>query len=321
MNNNLPPKVFISHAVEDKERFVTRFAQRLTDQGIDVWLDEWSMQPSDNLVQKIFEEGIKNSKTVIIVLSSISVNKPWVREELSASIVQKIKGEARIIPIVIEHCEIPISLQSILHIKIDDLNDLEDCINNVVSTVYNISKKPKIGPPPQHTQLKVIHIPGLTLLDSKILKLSCEVALARSEQWVDPTDFKQLLTKHQISETDAKESVEILKDRGLVSYVWEGYIPIPHFKITNHGFENYGKQYIPNFDRLYKDVIIAILNHNLTTLGPIADNLNQPVVIIEFLLDILSEKKFLTVSKCFGDIRESINITDVTALGRRFAKQ
>ncbi|WP_232414365.1 toll/interleukin-1 receptor domain-containing protein [Leptospira kirschneri] len=72
------PKVFISHASEDKDRFVINFSTKLRSKGIDAWLDKWEMRPGD----RIFEEGIKNADAFIIVLSKNSVNKPWVREEL-----------------------------------------------------------------------------------------------------------------------------------------------------------------------------------------------------------------------------------------------
>ena len=37
------PKVFLSHASEDKDRFVLQFATQLRARGIDVWLDRWEM--------------------------------------------------------------------------------------------------------------------------------------------------------------------------------------------------------------------------------------------------------------------------------------
>ena len=55
------PKVFISHASEDKERFVMNFASKLRANGVDAWLDKWEMLPGDSLVDKIFEEGIKEA--------------------------------------------------------------------------------------------------------------------------------------------------------------------------------------------------------------------------------------------------------------------
>ncbi len=67
------PKVFVSHASEDKVRFVEEFARKLRNDGIDAWFDKWEMKPGDSLVDKIFEEGIKNADAVIVVLSKISV--------------------------------------------------------------------------------------------------------------------------------------------------------------------------------------------------------------------------------------------------------
>ncbi len=82
----MPPKVFISHASEDKQRFVVNFAKQLRDNGVDAWLDQWEMKPGDSLVDKIFEEGLKEASAVIIVLSTNSVRKPWVLEELNTSV-------------------------------------------------------------------------------------------------------------------------------------------------------------------------------------------------------------------------------------------
>lgn len=86
------PKVFISHASEDKARFVTAFATKLRENGVDAWLDHWEMLPGDSLVDKIFEEGLKSANAVIMVLSKYSVSKPWVSEELNASMVSRISN-------------------------------------------------------------------------------------------------------------------------------------------------------------------------------------------------------------------------------------
>jgi hypothetical protein len=72
----MAPKVFVSHASEDKDRFVLGFATELRARGVDVWLDKWEMLPGDSLVDKIFEEGIKGASAVIVVLSKFSVQKP-----------------------------------------------------------------------------------------------------------------------------------------------------------------------------------------------------------------------------------------------------
>src|SRR5437588_11934397 len=96
------PKVFVSHASEDKDRFVLGFATKLLENGIDVWLDKWEMHPGDSLVDKIFEVGIGGAEAILIVLSQNSIEKPWVREELNASIVERIKRGTKVIPIVLD---------------------------------------------------------------------------------------------------------------------------------------------------------------------------------------------------------------------------
>ena len=117
------PKVFVSHASEDKERFVLGFARHLRNHGVDAWLDQWEMKPGDSLVDKIFEQGLKEAQAVIIVLSRVSVQKPWVKEELNASVVNRIGKGTKLIPVVIDECAVPESLRSTVWQKIDDLTD------------------------------------------------------------------------------------------------------------------------------------------------------------------------------------------------------
>ena len=85
------PKVFISHASEDKQRFVMRFAERLRSKGVDAWLDVWEMLPGDSLVEKIWDEGLKGCDAMIVVLSAHSIKSKWVREELNSGMIKKIR--------------------------------------------------------------------------------------------------------------------------------------------------------------------------------------------------------------------------------------
>lgn len=118
-------KVFISHASEDKERFVIQFAKRLRSQGIDAWVDIWEMLPGDSLVDKIFEEGIKNARAMIVVLSRFSVEKPWVREELNAGFLNRASGRCKVIPVVIDDCDVPEALRSTVWQRITDLENYD----------------------------------------------------------------------------------------------------------------------------------------------------------------------------------------------------
>src|ERR1700723_844879 len=125
MDSTKPPKVFISHASEDKDRFVMGFAERLRARGINAWVDRWEILPGDSLVDKIFEEGLKDADAVIVVLSKTSVHKPWVKEELNASMVKKINSHTKIIPVVIDECEVPEALQSTVWQRIPNLHSYD----------------------------------------------------------------------------------------------------------------------------------------------------------------------------------------------------
>jgi hypothetical protein len=46
------PKVFISHAGEDRDRFVEGFTTKLREQGVDAWFSGWEILPGDSLVEK-----------------------------------------------------------------------------------------------------------------------------------------------------------------------------------------------------------------------------------------------------------------------------
>lgn len=126
------------------------------------------MQPGDSLVEKIFV-GIGKADTFIIILSKFSIDKKWVREELNSAIVKRIEKDMKIIPIVLDDLEIPTSLNHILRVQINDLSDYTDEFNQILSSIYNINKKPPLGDKPVYS----IHnktINGISDIDSLVFK-------------------------------------------------------------------------------------------------------------------------------------------------------
>ncbi len=80
--------VFICHASEDKEDFVRPLAERLRQQHIEVWYDEFSLSIGDSLTQKI-DEGLAKSRFGLVVLSPCFFNKPWAGRELKGLIARE----------------------------------------------------------------------------------------------------------------------------------------------------------------------------------------------------------------------------------------
>ncbi|WP_109698168.1 toll/interleukin-1 receptor domain-containing protein [Chitinophaga deserti] len=91
--------VFICHASEDKDDFVRPLAEKLSQQNIIVWYDEFSLSIGDSLSQKI-DEGLANSHFGIVVLSPSFFRKPWAKRELSGLTAREmIENKNLILPI------------------------------------------------------------------------------------------------------------------------------------------------------------------------------------------------------------------------------
>ena len=165
------PKVFVSHASEDKERFVRDFGIKLRSKGIEAWIDEWEISPGDSLIDRIFEEGIKIAQAIVIVVSKHSISKPWVREELNASMIKKINGISKLIPVIIDECEVPEALHSIAWVRIKDFHNYDNEFERIVMSIYGYSDKPALGATPMYTQTTIDVLPDLTKTDSLVMKL------------------------------------------------------------------------------------------------------------------------------------------------------
>jgi hypothetical protein len=90
--------VFISHASEDKEDFVRPFANCLKDSGLNVWYDEFELKIGDSL-RRAIDNGLKNSRYGIVVLSESFFSKEWPQRELDGLFAREVNGEKVILPI------------------------------------------------------------------------------------------------------------------------------------------------------------------------------------------------------------------------------
>jgi len=174
--NGRAPKAFICHGSEDKQRFVVEFAKQLRARGIDAWLDQWEIRAGDSLVQRIFEEGIRECDALIVVLSHNSIDRPWVQRELSTGVVKQIEQGTRLIPIVLDGVAVPESLKAIKWVKVADVESFGEALDEVVRTIFGVDSKPPIGDPPSY--LSTTRIAGLDPVDGTVLQLFVRSALA-----------------------------------------------------------------------------------------------------------------------------------------------
>lgn len=110
-------KIFISHSARDKEQ-AKKIASKLKNANLDVWYDEWSLQPGDSLVDKI-EKGIADSNTLLVLLSKESLKSRWVKSEINAFLNRSLsERNISIIPVLLEKVEVPPLLRDRLYIDL-----------------------------------------------------------------------------------------------------------------------------------------------------------------------------------------------------------
>ncbi len=101
--------VFLSHNSKDKP-WVKKLAERLTSDGVVVWLDEAELNIGDSLIEKI-SDGIQEMEYVAAVISKNSVESTWVQKEISLAMSKEISGRTvTVLPLLIEKCRRPAAL-------------------------------------------------------------------------------------------------------------------------------------------------------------------------------------------------------------------
>lgn len=303
------PKVFLSHASEDKDRFVLDFAIKLRGLGIDVWLDKWEMFPGDSLVDKIFEEGLKEADAVIIVLSHNSVDKPWVKEELNAGIMKRLSKGTKIIPVVIDDCKVPEALKSTLWEKIERLDEYPESLDRIVASVYGQTEKPPIGNAPSYVNSPIANIPGMAKSDNLVLKLSCEYAIKENDRILNPGKVFLENDSPIIPESELSESLEILDREGYIKLSRTIGAGLSHYQITTHGFEEYAEAYLQNYHELQTRIISLLVNENIASNVELVEKLNQSQLVIDHILDLLEKNGHVNLSKMIGGLIRVYNIS------------
>lgn len=212
------PRVFISHASEDKERFVVPFAEALAAAGVDPWLDQWEIGPGDSLVARIFDEGITEADAFIIVLSLVSVSKPWVREEVEAAVVRRItsEGAKRVIPIVLdEGVSVPASLQHLLWESVPQ-RGMEGLVKRIVNVLHGQTEKPPVGSAPRYASTSLRWTSHAA--DETVLRLIVDKFRAHDgpgwQLWSD--DVQAAALELGLSAEEFSESMHALTEQGMV---------------------------------------------------------------------------------------------------------
>lgn len=286
--------VFVSHASEDKPHFVLKFAQRLRENGVDAWLDQWEMQPGDSFVDRIFEQGLRSAQAVVIVLSAVSVQKPWVREELNASVVSRISRGLKIIPVVIDECEVPACLAATLWQRVNDVDHYDDAFQRILDAIFDRSSKPPIGHAPERLTDVEPKLPSLSGTDQRVLR---EIyAMQISGEIPCLSDLAALPPLAAMSEQDVRDSVEVVDEQGylLVDDPGNGDLMI---RLTTDGFSRCAEVFAENYKARLRALSALLVNEDLHDNTELAKRLGEPQPFVNFMLDVLEQARYITTMK------------------------
>jgi len=291
------PQVFVSHASEDKERFVVPFATALRDNGVNAWLDKWEILPGDSLVDKLFEEGLKSAAAVVIVLSQHSANKPWVKEELNKAIVDRVAKQIKIIPIVIDDCEVPEALKSTVWERVTDLQHFEPSLERVLNAIFEKREKPPLGKPPSYFIRESIS--GLTGADTTILQAVYDLAIEANSYVISADILFDKISATGITKDTYCDSLLVLDERSYIEAkkaMNSSFGNIVYVRPSHFGFMRYAEAFLPQFEESVSKIKLQILNHGLKHNRQIAEVLAIPVFIVDQILEDFSYKNWVTLS-------------------------
>lgn len=207
------PRVYLAHASEDKE-MVRPLAEYLMEHGIETWFDEWEIEPGDSLRQKM-EEGLGEMTHFMVILTPISITKPWVAREIDVGLVRLVGGTSRMVPlrIGVQVGDLSPFLQTLLCEAIDPSSKAD--IAALVDRLHDVSRKPALGPKPRYVETVPAGLEGWSSSAIAIAQL-----LAKKSQHA--TSFDPMMQPHEISEAtgiataDVRMGILDLRDAGLL---------------------------------------------------------------------------------------------------------
>jgi hypothetical protein len=150
-------RAFLSHSHADKE-VVYRVKNELDRHGIFTWIDEFQIGIGESIRQEI-DKGISSSNFLVLFLSKKAIESEWVQREIDAAFMKEVESkDTTIIPVLLETCDIPITLKARRYI--DMKQDVQTGIAMLIKALMY----------PRHSVLKAIS--GLWIGASGALYLS-----------------------------------------------------------------------------------------------------------------------------------------------------
>lgn len=308
-------KIFISHDSRDKKRFVEGFATKLLENGIDVWYDDWELKFGDSLMT-IFD-AISQCDIFISVISEYSVESKWVKEESDSAFMKKIENKVKFIPVILPgKFEIPNYMEHILQCRILDLENYDSEFNRLLSDIFGISTKPKIGNEPRYTTISPID--QLNQSDTIVLKLIGDFNIKHKIYSMSFDKIVELAKDFDLTSNDVKSSLKMLNELNYIKYNTVISGQFVHIRFTYHGILLYCKNYVTDFELILRKIFSSIINENLRTNDQIIEKTKSERLIINGILECLDAHHYIKMTKTTSG---TFIIHRISEKGKRYMKK
>ena len=111
------PTTSSSATARRTRRWCAPLAERLRQDGLKVWFDEWVLKPGDSIPAKI-EEGLEHSRVLVLCMSANAFGSDWAQLEAGTfRFRDPLNQERRFIPLRLDDAPIKGSLAQFLYIN------------------------------------------------------------------------------------------------------------------------------------------------------------------------------------------------------------
>jgi hypothetical protein len=238
------PKAFISysHDTQEHKKWVLELATRLRNNGIDAILDQFELQPGDD-VPHFMETHLASANKILMICTDKYVDKAnngqggvgYEKMIITSNLMKKI-DENKIIPVIRQTAttEVPTFLKSKLYINFSKPDDYEFSYDDLVRSIHNspLFEKPPVGNNPFKPVVKEKLEDDTKLLDSLLTVILRQQGIGKYAASVNV--YQEL----NISPILFKISMTKLIDKGFANW----YVNNTHVASTDKGliyaFEN-----------------------------------------------------------------------------------
>jgi len=177
--------------------------------------------------------------------------------------------------------------------KINDILDYQSSFNRILNSIHGVSDKPSIGKSPNHVNIKINDIQGLTKIDNIIFSEACQYIMSKENNSINLSDIESSLREKNISDENIQETFEFLDSNGYIKAFSALMGGIQQFTITEYGFEHFIESNIENYNEIVNTICLKILNNSIKDTLSMQEETKFPRTLINHVFKSLEQKSYI----------------------------